>query len=579
MIVTAESLCMGCMEPKSKGLCRNPDTCGWLEGSPNESPLQLPPRTRLNKRYLVGKALGQGGLGITYLSCNLDNFSRLAVKEYFPRSFATRTTDQHTVTHSSPDNRTPYEYGLNKFIQEAKTLERLRGHANIVSVIEFFPENNTAYIVMEYLDGVTLEKYLRDQGGKISFDHSLQILLPVMDALREVHATKMAHRDVSPDNIILTKSNQIKLIDFGAAKQTIQGQRTQQLILKPGYTPEEQYRSDAVAGPGTDVYATGATFYRCITGVVPPEAPGRMFEDTLLAPGKMGAKLPRHGDRAIMRALAVRAKDRYQNIQEFQGDLTQPDIARQDPESDNPKRLSFGTTPPTIPPTKNFRVWWIVGLLAIVIGSFCDLPWKLPILLLGLIAVAGGGQTIKRLNNIRNDGARHEPDTRPNLLLLLAIFSCLIVGPVSFPYALCGLIALVPAIFVGMSLSREAKLPEKLITVKPPDRRELGLRFDAGDLIGETVDVGSDPITIGRDPAVSNLIIRAAQVSGAHVKVWRDESGGLNVQDIGSRNGTYFSRSPGNGKWERLVRVEILFAGDSFYLSEPSTALFEVVKL
>src|SRR6516225_9662368 len=180
----ADSLCMGCMEPKYDGRCPNPQSCGWIEGTPPQSPLQLPPRTILEQRYVLGKVLGQGGFGITYLSAELNKAEKLALKEYFPSSFATRGTDRRTVIYASPDTRAPYQYGLERFEDEGRTLLQFRDHANIVSVVNFFRSNGSGYIVMEYLDGVTLQEYLRQQpGGRLSLDQTLRILVPIMDAL------------------------------------------------------------------------------------------------------------------------------------------------------------------------------------------------------------------------------------------------------------------------------------------------------------------------------------------------------------------------------------------------------------
>ncbi len=203
----------------------------------------------------------QGGFGITYLAADLREYRKLDLKEYFPSSFATRDADRHTVTYAGPGNRAPYQYGLKKFEEEGQTLQKFQHHLNIISVITSFKANGTGYIVMEYLDGTNLLAYLKRQtAGKISFEEALRILTPIMDALREVHRAGVIHRDVSPDNIYLCRSGRIKLLDFGAARLALRDQtQSQQLILKPGYTPEEQYRNSGVAGPFTDVYSLAAT--------------------------------------------------------------------------------------------------------------------------------------------------------------------------------------------------------------------------------------------------------------------------------------------------------------------------------
>jgi serine/threonine protein kinase len=284
---------------------------------------QLAPRTILENRYLLGRVLGQGGFGITYIAKDLKEDRKLALKEYFPSSFATRVNDRRTVTYAGPGNREPYQYGLKKFEEEAKTLLNFQSHPNIVTVFRSFKANGTGYIVMEYLEGITLLSHLKNQrDSRLSFENALQILIPIMDALREVHRAKMIHRDISPDNVYLCRSGRIKLLDFGAARLALRDQtQSQQLILKPGYTPEEQYRSAGVAGAYTDIYSLAATMYRCITGKVPPEAPERLSEDRLVPPSQF-AKLPARAEKALMKALAVRAKDRHQTMEAFQEDLS-----------------------------------------------------------------------------------------------------------------------------------------------------------------------------------------------------------------------------------------------------------------
>jgi hypothetical protein len=578
----AEALCMGCMEPKKHGSCPNPHSCGWTEGSGNQSQVQLQPRTELKGRYVIGKSLGQGGFGITYLSWDLEQYKKRAVKEYFPSSFATRDSDRRTVTFSSPETRDPYQYGLNKFTQEARTLERLRGHANIVSVIEFFPANNTGYIVMEFLDGITLDSYLANrEGQKISFDECLQILVPVMDALREVHAANFAHRDVSPDNIVLTKSGQIKLIDFGAAKQAARDKKTQQLILKPGFTPEEQYRSEGVAGPWSDVYALGATIYRCITGNRPPDAPDRLSEDTLAPPRKSGAKMPAQSENALLRALAVRAKDRYQTISDFQRDLVPVIIRDDDKVRDDGKRVDVVVPTGGDGILRQFRAFWILGTALMFVGSFFrsdkDARWLLAVL--GILVLAITIPLLVRARGRARDNKAHFEYGLLFFLLLLTVPGILIATLAQVPIAFVGVALLLPGLFIaGTLIAKTAvKTPSSDVPETVRVSEKVGLRILAGEDAGSIVQIGNDPIVIGRDPSRANLIIPSVLVSGAHAKVWAN-NGALNIEDLQSRNGTYVRRSSGTGEWRRLTASEVLLNGDQFYLSDAATAMFEVTS-
>ena len=319
--MTADSLCMGCMAERGPTLhCIH---CGWQEGTPAESPLQLSPRTVLEGKYLIGRALGQGGFGITYLAWDLNLEFKLAIKEYFPRDICTRARDEHTVQPLTRTDQDTFREALDSFRKEGTALGRFRDHPGIVSVLNFFPENGTGYLVMAYMEGVTFKQYLANHGEQISFDEALRILVPAMDALRDVHAAGMLHRDISPDNIYVTLTSQVKLLDFGNARSLL-GERSRSFsaVLKPGYAPEEQFRQQGRQGTWTDVYALGATFYRALTGRTPPEAPERLINDELIPPRKLGVAIPPRAERALLKALAVRQQDRFQSMAEFQRELT-----------------------------------------------------------------------------------------------------------------------------------------------------------------------------------------------------------------------------------------------------------------
>jgi len=311
-------LCMGCMTEKPDDEAKCPH-CGFVEGTAPESPLYLPPRTVLEKKYLVGRVLGQGGFGITYLAWDINLNVKLAIKEYFPQELASRAAGHSQVSAYSGSMGSQYDYGLDKFLQEARTLAQFEGHPNIVSVRDFFKANGTAYFVMSYVEGITVKEHLANAGGVLPVDQARGILMPVMDALKEVHSVNILHRDISPDNIFINKKGQVILIDFGAARQAIgEKGRSLSIILKPGYAPEEQYRSKGVQGPWTDIYAIAATYYHLVTGKQPPEALERLVDDPLEPPSKLGAALSEDEEKALLKALAVRADDRFQSIQDFQ---------------------------------------------------------------------------------------------------------------------------------------------------------------------------------------------------------------------------------------------------------------------
>lgn len=327
--LTPESLCMGCME--SKRLSDTCPKCGWVEGKQTNAAPELPLRTMLNNRYLLGRVLGRGGFGITYLAWDLGSKRKVAVKEYFPAVISIRAKDRLTVTPLSSGNRGDLEYGLGKFVEEGKALARFKDQSGVVSMIDFFYGNGTAYIVMAYLEGRTLKEHLYQKGGKIPFTDALGILSLVMNALEDLHKVSILHRDINLDNIYVEETGGAKILDFGATRYAMGEQsRSLSVVLKPGYAPEEQYRSKGKQGPWTDVYALAATFYRAITGQPPPEAPDRIAGDALKRPSLLGVAIPPKSEAALMKALAVRAEDRFQTVADFQNALG--------PEDSKPKR-------------------------------------------------------------------------------------------------------------------------------------------------------------------------------------------------------------------------------------------------
>jgi serine/threonine protein kinase len=313
-----EHLCMGCMGDKgSAAAC---PLCGWAEGTPPELPVQLGPRTVICEKYLLGKVLGQGGFGITYLAWDLMLNRKLAIKEYFPREICGRGRDDLTLHPLSQRNQQDYQYGLTKFVEEGRNLARFRDFPGIVSLLDFFEANGTAYIVMAYMEGMTFKQYLLEQpGGRITFDRAVSILNPVMDALREVHRIGMLHRDISPDNIYLTEDRQVKILDFGATRYAMRDQsQNLTVLIKPGYAPLEQYSSGGKQGPWSDVYALGATFYRALSSRPPSEAPDRLVNDDLLPPSKLNISIAPQSEAALLKALAVHWQSRFQSMEDFQ---------------------------------------------------------------------------------------------------------------------------------------------------------------------------------------------------------------------------------------------------------------------
>ena len=276
----------------------------------------LKPGVILKERYKIEEVIGAGGFGITYRAWDPLLQSYVAIKEYCPSGIATRSADSSKVCVPVGQEQREYHRGRIRFLKEAQDVARFQSEPNIVSIYDYLEENDTAYMVMEYLHGCTLKQYIREHGGRLDTDHILHICLSVLDALAVVHKAGMIHRDISPENIFICEDLTVKLIDFGAAKQVyLDGEQTMSVVLKPGYAPPEQYAKKDKQGPWTDIYALGATLYFAATGEKPEESFGRVLEDTIKPVCEVNPEIPRAMSQVIMRAMSVKIEDRYQTVE------------------------------------------------------------------------------------------------------------------------------------------------------------------------------------------------------------------------------------------------------------------------
>lgn len=276
----------------------------------------LKPGVILKERYKIEEVIGAGGFGITYRAWDPLLQSYVAIKEYYPSGIATRSADSSKVCVPVGQEQREYHRGRIRFLKEAQDVARFQSEPNIVSIYDYLEENDTAYMVMEYLHGCTLKQYIREHGGRLDTDHILHICLSVLDALAVVHKAGMIHRDISPENIFICEDLTVKLIDFGAAKQVyLDGEQTMSVVLKPGYAPPEQYAKKDKQGPWTDIYALGATLYFAATGEKPEESFGRALEDTIKPVCEVNPEIPRAMSQVIMRAMSVKIEDRYQTVE------------------------------------------------------------------------------------------------------------------------------------------------------------------------------------------------------------------------------------------------------------------------
>lgn len=310
------------MEPLEEGQKICPK-CQYQNELYYANPRCLKPGTLLNNRFYVGIVLGEGGFGVTYIGWDTILDMTVAIKEYFPANVASRDcTASLTNDINIFGGRSEQEYklGLERYIREARTLSKFHDLHGIVDIRDFFHENNTAYLVMEYLKGPTLEEHIK-QYGRMKPEYVFQIMKPVMRSLEKIHQAGMVHRDISPDNIMLSDGC-IKLIDFGAARlANNDNNKSLTVVLKRGFAPEEQYRSNGKQGPWTDVYAICATIYYMLTGKKPPESIERTYEDTLQSFDELEIPVDKEKSDALMKGLAPIYQNRYQSIRDLCNDL------------------------------------------------------------------------------------------------------------------------------------------------------------------------------------------------------------------------------------------------------------------
>ena len=311
------SLCYNCFReiPEQEGAC---PYCGFdLKENEKMYPGALRAGTVLKGRYLLGRVLGQGGFGITYLAWDESLKARVAVKEYMPGELATRLEHRQVVVRTAA-RQEEFAYGQERFKEEARILAKFMGQPNIAGVTDYFDENGTSYFVMDYIEGISFKTYIAQAGGRVSPEEALDVMIPVLRALTAVHGEGLIHRDVTPDNIYITKDGNVKLLDFGSARYSL-GDKSKSLdvILKVGYAPKEQYIRRGRQGPFTDVYSCAACLYAAITGYLPPESLERLDHDTLVPPSEAGAEIPLYLERAILKGLAVQPEDRFQTAGEF----------------------------------------------------------------------------------------------------------------------------------------------------------------------------------------------------------------------------------------------------------------------
>ena len=310
--------CFGCMEEIQGYPCPH---CGF-DPRVQQDNFVLPRGTVLCGHYVVGRVLGQGGFGITYIGFDLSLQRKVAIKEFYPRGLASRfaTMSCSLQWASDEDSQTVRTTGMDSFLREARKMAKVEDIPEVVSVRESFQENDTAYIIMDYIEGKTLFSVLKEK-GPMPWEEAKDIFIPAISAMEKVHQAGLVHRDISPDNLMLTDKG-VRILDLGAAKDLSSGSGASSAqVAKGGFSPLEQYTQRGGSGPWSDVYAMAATMYYTLTGVLPPNAIDRMEQDSIDWKRLSQRGVPANVISALQKAMTVTVKGRPQSMAEFLGQL------------------------------------------------------------------------------------------------------------------------------------------------------------------------------------------------------------------------------------------------------------------
>ncbi len=309
--------CYKCMREFPDGFAICPH-CGYEQAENTQDLYYLPPGTLLaNGRYQIGTAVNTGGFGIVYRAWDTVFDKMIAVKEYYPGGKVTRIPGTCQVVVYSEKDKGEYARGKQDFLIEARTVARFSNLPNVVDVYDYFEANNTAHMVMEFMNGIPYSQYIRQHGGKLDLQTAMAVTHGVLEALKEVHKAKVIHCDIKPNNIFIDTAGtvKVKLFDFGAAY--LAGVERKNDTLTPCYAPPELYNTKGKRGPYTDIYSVGAMMYFALTSIKPEEATDRLHEDHLIPLNKANPSVSVGVSNAVMRAMALKEDIRFQNAEQF----------------------------------------------------------------------------------------------------------------------------------------------------------------------------------------------------------------------------------------------------------------------
>ena len=426
--------CINCMELLGQGVRVCP-YCGYDQMGDVQPANALRRNTILHGRYLIGKVIGQGGFGITYVGYDLTLEMKVAVKEYFPSGAAVRTGEVSSRIQwdFACTEEAQWSEGIERFLREAKRMAKLDSVPSIVRVRDAFRENQTAYIVMDFVEGETLKEHLINH-GVLCFEACMQLFLPVLDSLAVIHDNGFIHRDISPDNIMIQSDGSVRLLDMGAAVDVkATGGRASMMVIKKNFSAPEQYMESGVLGSWTDVYSMAATIYYCLTGRLVPEAMEREFKNLPIR-FEPGVGIPQYAEDAIAAALELDPEKRIRNMREFKKQLTTLATAENEkvtvPHTESifkKKNVQDENQTAGTVAKEPFNRFTFVGIMAleIIIGSLITIGLlKTPsegIISMCIVGAAEGAFFLSRSKKIANQ-------RRGQIYFIICLAACLLMG-------------------------------------------------------------------------------------------------------------------------------------------------------